>query len=378
VHRDPLHLDAPTRAKARIDEENAMSSTMVVNQTKLEAVVGQALADFGATFSSALMVIGDKLGLYKALAGAGALTPAELASRTGADERYVRPWLVNQAAGGYIAHDSATGRYELTPEQMVALTDETSPFYIGGGFQLVTAAIKAEPRIAEAFKTGGGLAWGEHDHGLFQGTERFFRPGYEANLIQSWIPALDGAESKLHAGAVVADVGCGHGASTLVMARAYPKSRFFGFDFHPASIERARQLAAEEGLADRVVFEVADAAGFPGGSYDLIAYFDCLHDLGDPVGALRHARQAIKPDGSLLIVEPMAGQRDVDNLNPIGRIFSAASVLICTPNALATGPTALGTIATDAALADVAAEGGFGQFRRATETPFNRVFEARP
>jgi SAM-dependent methyltransferase len=355
-----------------------MNGTLTVDPTKLEAVIGRAVADFGATVSSALVVIGDKLGLYKALAGAGPLTPAELAARTGTDERYVRPWLVNQAAGGYVEHDPATGRYSLPPEQAVALTDETSPFYVGGGFQVVTAAIKAEPRIAEAFKTGAGLAWGDHDAGLFQGTERFFRPGYEANLVQSWIPALDGAETRLRAGATVADVGCGHGASTLIMARAYPRSRFFGFDFHAPSIERARRLAVEEGLADRVLFEVASATDFPGAGYDLIAYFDCLHDLGDPVGAMRHARQALAPDGHLLIVEPMAGERDADNLNPVGRIFSAASVLICTPNALATGHTALGTIATDAALGDVVAAGGFSRFRRATETPFNRIFEARP
>jgi SAM-dependent methyltransferase len=351
---------------------------MTVNQSKLEEFVGKAVGDFGATISAALVVIGDKLGLYRSMAGAGPLSPAELAARTGTDERYIHPWLVNQAAGGYLDYDAATGRYELPPEQAVALTDESSPFYVGGGFQVVTAAIKAEPRIAEAFKSGGGMAWGEHDHGLFQGTERFFRPGYEANLITSWIPALDGVEAKLIAGATVADIGCGHGASSLVMAKAYPKSRFFGFDFHAPSIERARELAAEAGLADRVVFDVASATEFPGGDYDLIAYFDCLHDLGDPVGAIRQSRRVIKSDGHLLIVEPMAGERDGDNLNPVGRVFSAASVLVCTPNALATGHTALGTIATEQALREVVTAGGFRRFRRATETPFNRIFEARP
>jgi SAM-dependent methyltransferase len=355
-----------------------MSSTMTVDQGKLEAIVGQAVTDFGGIISSALVVIGDKLGLYKALAGAGPLTPAELAARTGTDEHYVHPWLVNQAAGGYVDYDPTTGRYTLSPEQAVALTDETSPFYVAGGFQLMTSAIKAEPRIAEAFRTGNGLAWGEHDHGLFQGTERFFRPGYEANLVQAWIPALDGADEKLKAGATIADIGCGHGVSTLIMAEAYPKSRFFGFDFHEPSIERARELAAEAGVADRVVFEVASSTDFPGSGYDLITYFDCLHDMGDPVGAMRHARQAVKPDGHLLIVEPMAGDRDADNLNPVGRIYSAASVLICTPNALATGGHALGTIATDQALGEVISTGGFTRFRRATETPFNRIFEARP
>ena len=358
-----------------------MSSTMTVDQTKLEELVHQAVVDFGATISSALVVIGDKLGLYKAMAGVGPLTPAELAARTATDERYLPPWLVNHAAGGYVSYDPATGRYALTPEQAVALTDETSPFYVLGGFQVFTSAMKAEPRIAEAFKTGAGLAWGEHDAGLFHGTERFFRPGYEANLVQQWIPALEGADAKLQAGAIVADVGCGHGASTLIMAKAYPNSRFFGFDIHAPSIERAQELAAADGVADRVVFAVADATGFPGSGYDLVAYFDCLHDLGDPVGALRHARQVIKPDAHLLIVEPMAGERDADNLNPVGRIFSAASVLICTPNALATGGNGhepLGTIATEQALREVATAGGFTRFRRATETPFNRIFEARP
>jgi SAM-dependent methyltransferase len=355
-----------------------MSSTMTVDQTRLETLVGQAVTDLGATFSSALVVIGDSLGLYRAMAGAGPLTPAELAARTETDERYVHPWLVNQASGGYVSFDAATGRYFLSPEQAVMLTDETSPFFVVGGFEVATAAIKAEARIASAFEDGGGLGWGEHDAGLFRGTERFFRPGYEANLVQSWIPAMDGAETRLKTGATVADIGCGHGASTLVMARAFPNSRFFGFDFHAPSIERARQLAAEEGLADRVVFDVARATDFPGSEYDLITYFDCLHDLGDPDGAVRHARQAIASDGHLLIVEPMAGERDADNLNLVGRIFSAASVLICTPNALATGQTALGTIATDRVLGDVVTGGGFTHFRRVCETPFNRIFEARP
>lgn len=354
------------------------STTMTVDEETLQAFVGKAVEEFGAIVSAALVVIGDKLGLYQAMAGAGPLTPGELAARTGTDERYVHPWLVNQAAGGYVAHDPATGRYWLPPEQAVALTDETSPFYVGGGFQVLTAAMKAEPRIAAAFKTGAGLAWGEHDPGLFQGTERFFRPGYEANLVQSWIPALDGLEEKLRAGATVADVGCGHGVHTLIMAEAYPKSRFFGFDSHPPSIVRAREMAAEAGLADRAVFAVASATDFPGSSYDLIAYFDCLHDMGDPDGALRHARQALKPDGHVLIVEPMAGERDADNFTPVGRIYSAASVLICTPNAIATGGEALGTIASERSLREVAAAGGFTRFRRATETPFNRIFEARP
>jgi len=356
----------------------AMSTMMTVDQGKLDAFVGKAIEDFGAAVSSALVVIGDKLGLYRALAGAGPLTPAELAARTDTSEQYVHPWLVNQAAGGYVSYDPASGRYSLPPEQAVALTDETSPYCVLGGFQVLTSAMKAEPRIAAAFRTGAGLAWGEHDPGLFEGTERFFRPGYAANLAASWIPALDGAEGKLRAGATVADVGCGHGISTIIMAEAYPNSRFFGFDNHAPSIARARELAAEAGLAGRVVFEVASATDFPGSNYDLIAYFDCLHDMGDPVGAARHARAALKADGHALLVEPMAGERDDDNFNPVGRIYSAASVLVCTPNALATGGTALGTIATEQALRETLLAGGFTRFRRATETPFNRIFEARP
>lgn len=355
-----------------------MTTTMTIDEGKLEAFVGKIVEDLGATASAALVVLGDKLGLYKALAGAGPLTAAELAARTGTSEQYVHPWLVNQAASGNISYDPAMGRYTLPPEQAVAFTDETSPYCVLGGFQVITSALKAEPRIEEAFRSGGGLAWGEHDHGLFEGTERFFRPGYQASLTTSWIPALDGAEAKLQTGATVADIGCGHGASTLIMARAYPRSRFFGFDSHAASITRARELAAAEGLADRVVFDVADAASFPGSNYDLIAYFDCLHDMGDPVGAASHARTALKPDGHVLLVEPMAGERDDDNFNPVGRIYSAASVLVCTPNALATGDHALGTIATERALRDTFTAAGFRRFRRATETPFNRIFEARP
>ena len=355
-----------------------MVTTATVDQEKLEAFVGKAIGDFGATFSAALVVLGDKLGLYRALAGAGALTPAELAARTGTDAHYVHPWLVNQAAGGYVEYDPATGRYALPPEQAVALTDETSPYCVLGGFQVITAAIKAEPRIAEAARAGSGLAWGNQDSALFEGTERFFRPGYEANLIESWIPALDGAEAKLRAGATAADIGCGHGVSTILMAQAYPSSRFFGFDSHAPSIARAKELAAEAGVADRAVFAVASATDFPGQAYDLIAYFDCLHDMGDPLDAVRHARAALKPDGHVLLVEPMAGERDEENFNPVGRVYSAASVLVCTPNALATGHTALGTIATERAEREVFAAGGFTRFRRATETPFNRIFEARP
>ncbi|MBV9852468.1 MAG: methyltransferase domain-containing protein [Armatimonadetes bacterium] len=347
------------------------------DEAKLMAFLGRVVGDFGAAMSAALAHIGDKLGLYRAMAQAGPLTSAELAQRTGTAERYVREWLINQAAGGYIEYDPAAGRYHLPPEQAVALADEASPFFVGGGFQLVTALAKAEPRITEAFRTGEGMCWGEHDPELFEGTERFFRSSYLAHLVSDWIPALDGVETKLTAGAKVADVGCGHGASTIIMARAYPHSRFFGFDNHAPSIERARRAAAEAGVADRVTFEVAQATEFPGSDYDLIAFFDCLHDMGDPTGAARRACGALAPGGTAMIVEPMAGERTEENFNPVGRVYSAASVLCCTPNAICAGGPALGTVASDQALRDVVLAGGFTRFRRATQTPFNRVFEAR-
>ncbi len=355
------------------------ATTPSIDEAKLQAFLSKAVGDFGTAASAALVAIGDKVGLYKAMAGAGPLTSTELAERTGTVERYVREWLVNQAAAGFLEYDPASGRYTLPPEHALALTEESSPFYVGGGYQVITAAMKAQPRIAAAFRSGAGLPWGEQDPNLFEGTERFFRSGYMASLVSSWIPALEGVEAKLQAGATVADVGCGHGASTIVMAQAYPRSRFFGFDSHAPSIERAREAAAEAGVSEWVIFAVAGATDFPGRDYDLIAYFDCLHDMGDPVGAIRHARAALAPDGTALIVEPMAGERVEDNFNPVGVIYSAASVLVCTPNALATGHgTALGTIATEAALREVVTAGGLSRFRRAAETPFNRIFEARP
>ena len=348
-----------------------------VDEKKLEAFVGKVVGDFGATLSSILAYMGQKLGLYTALREAGAVTPEALAKRTGLTERYVREWLLNQAAGGYLAYDPATGRYYLPPEQAVALTDDASPFFVGGGFYVIKAMLRAEPRITEAFRKGGGMFWGEHDPDLFVGTERFFRPGYATHLTAEWIPALDGVERKLQAGAKVADVGCGHGASTLIMAQAYPKSRFWGFDSHEASIEHAKQAAAAAGLGDRVVFEVVEAAHIPLKGYDLICFFDCLHDMGHPEEACRRACEALAPDGSALIVEPMAGNRPEENFNPIGRTFSAASTLCCTANAMAHGGSALGAVATEDALARTVRAGGFTKFRRATETPFNRIFEAR-
>lgn len=348
-----------------------------IDETRLMSFMEKVVGDFGSAMSIALSLIGDRLGLYKAMAGAGPLTSGQLAERTGTTERYVREWLVNQAAGGYIDYDPDTGCYSICDEHAVALTDENSPFFLCGGFQVVTALIKAEARIGEAFKTGDGMLWGEHDHNLFEGTERFFRPSYIGSLMPAWIPALDGVQEKLEAGASVADVGCGHGASTILMARAFPNSRFHGFDNHALSIERACRAAEEAGVADRVTFEVAGATDFPGSGYDLVTFFDCLHDMCDPVGAAGRAAETLASDGTVMIVEPMAGERIEENLNPVGRVFSGASVLCCTPNSLACGGPALGTIATEAQLRAVVAEGGLSRFRRATETPFNRVFEAR-
>lgn len=353
------------------------TQTTAVSEEKIHAFLGKAVTDGGAAMASALVVLGDRLGLYKAMRGAGPLTPAELARRTNLNERYVREWLLNQAAGEYLTYDAAAGTYTLPEEHAIALTDENSPAYIGGMFSIVAAFVRAEPRIEQAFRTGDGMLWGEHDPILFPATERFFRPGYAANLVANWIPTLDGVAAKLEAGGKVADVGCGHGASTIILAQAYPNSCFHGFDVHAPSIEAAREAAQAAGLSDRVKFEVASAQDYPGTDYDLVAFFDCLHDMGDPVGAIRHTAAALATDGTSLIVEPMAGRNVEDNFNIVGRFYSGASVLCCTPNAVGSGGTALGTVASDEALRDVAAKGGLSRFRRATETPFNRIFEAK-
>ena len=352
---------------------------MPVDEDKLMAFMGQAVTDMSAALSVALMAVGDKLGLYKAMAGAGPLKSAEVAERTGTTERYVREWLNNQVAGGYIAYDPATGRYELGDEQAFALADEDSPVFLGGVFDVLGACWAAEERITEAFKTGEGVGWHEHHPRLFGGTERFFRPGYKANLTTSWIPALDGVEDKLKSGGKVADVGCGHGASTIIMAKAYPKSTFTGLDYHQGSIDAARMRAEDAGVADRVDFEVASAKDFGGHDYDLVCYFDCLHDMGDPVGAAAHARDALKSDGTVLLVEPFANDKVEDNVNPVGRMFYAASTFLCTPASLSQEVgLALGAQAGEQRLHDVFTEAGYSSFRRATETPFNLVLEARP
>ncbi|NMH96284.1 methyltransferase domain-containing protein [Pseudonocardia acidicola] len=349
-----------------------------VDENTLMEFVGKVVADLGALASAPLVVLGDQLGLYRAMADGEPVTAAELADRTGTAERYVREWLAAQAAGGYVAYDG-DGRFHLEPEQAVALTDENSPACVLGGFEGFTAAVKVAPRLVEAFRTGAGIGWDEQDPGLFRGTARFFRPGYAANLVDFWLPALDGVVERLTRGARVADVGCGFGHSTLLMAEAFPASRFAGYDYHPESIEAARKQAAEAGLGDRVSFEVAAATDFPGQDFDLITYFDCLHDMGDPAGALTHAREALTPDGTVMMVEPYAGEEVADNLNPVGRLFYAASTLVCTPASLAQQVgAALGAQAGESRLREVAHDSGFTRFRRAAETPFNLVLEARP
>jgi len=356
---------------------SAVTQPAPINEDKMNAFLGKVVGDFGAALSSSLVYIGQKLGLYKALASSGSSTPAELAANTATTERYVREWLINQAASGYVEYDVESGRFSLSPEQAAALTDESSPFYVGGGFYVIKAMTHAVNRIEDGFKNGGGMLWGEHDPDLFVGTERFFRPGYATHLTASWIPALTGIEEKLKAGGKVADIGCGHGSSTVIMAQAYPNSRFWGFDNHPKSIETAHQRAKDAGVSDRVTFEVANASELPDQQYDMVAFFDCLHDMGDPVGACRRAVEILADDGCALIVEPMAGNTVEENFNIIGRTFSGASTLCCTSNSLALNGPALGAVAPESAIREVVLAGGFTQFRRATETPFNRVFEAR-
>jgi len=354
-----------------------ISTNAPFNEEKLQNFLGRVVGDFGAALSSVLSYMGIKLGLYNALGENEGLTSAELAAKTNTTERYVREWLLNQAASGYVEYDSASGKYSLSPEQKLALTDETSQFYVGGGFYVVKAMMNAQPRIIEAFQNGGGMLWGEHDSDLFIGTEKFFRPGYQMHLIADWIPSLTGIEDKLKAGGKIADVGCGHGASSIILAGAYPNSQIYGFDNHEPSIKHAQSVAEKTGLTDRVKFEVASASDFPDEQYDLICFFDCLHDMGDPQSAVKRAFETLKSDGSVLIVEPMAGNSVEENFNPVGRTFSAASTLCCTANAIAQGGTALGAVASEDALKETVFAGGFKAFRRATETPFNRIFEVR-
>ena len=350
---------------------------MAINEAKLNEFMGNFVRDMGAVAHASTIVIGDQLGLYKALAEKP-MTAGVLATKTGCDARYVLEWLSAQAASGYAQYDAATQQFSLSEEQALALAVEGSPAFIPGAFQIAIAMFAAVPKLIEAFKSGAGLGWHEQHAALFTGTERFFRPGYAANLVGSWIPALEGVEPKLKAGARVADVGCGHGASTIIMAQAYPNSHFIGFDYHAPSINYAREAAAKAGVADRVTFDVARAQDFPGNGFDLVAVFDCLHDMGDPVGASKHVKQALKPDGTWLIVEPFANDKLEDNLNPIGRIFYSASTCICTPASRSQEVgLCLGAQAGEGRLRAVVGKGGFSHFRRATETPFNLIFEAR-
>jgi SAM-dependent methyltransferase len=350
-----------------------------VDGDKLMQFVLRAVDEVGATLNTALVVMGDKLGLYRALADSEGLTPGELAQRAGTAERYTREWLNAQAAGGYVDYDPDSGRYRLPPEQAVALTDATSPAYLPGFFQVALGSVIDSPKIVEVARSGAGVGWHEHVHDVHEGCERFFRPGYNAHLTAEWLPALEGVVEKLERGALVADIGCGHGASTILMAQAFPESTFVGSDYHGGSIETARSRAQEAGVADRVRFEVEPAAAYGGTGYDLVTTFDCLHDMGDPVGASRHVLGTLKPDGTWMIVEPYAGDRIEDNLNPVGRAYYGFSTLLCTPASLSQEVgLALGAQAGEARIRDVVQAGGFTRFRRAAETPFNLVYEARP
>ena len=351
---------------------------MAIDETKLNDFMGRFVGDLGAVMHAATVVVGDQLGLYKRLAE-GPSDVESLARLTDTDPRYLREWLSAQAASGYVDYDAATQRFSLSEEQAFALAQEGSPAFIPGAFQIAVAQFKAIPKMMQAMRTGLGLGWHEHDAALFHGTERFFRPGYAANLVGSWIPALEGMQARLMAGARVADVGCGHGASTVIMAQAYPASTFVGFDYHEPSVAHARKAADDAGVGDRVTFEVARAQDFPGEGYDLVAMFDCLHDMGDPVGAAAHVRASLKPDGIWLIVEPFANDLLEDNLNPVSRIFYSASTFICTPASRSQEVGAcLGAQAGEGRLRDVVTQGGFKRFRRAAQTPFNLVLEARP
>lgn len=355
------------------------SQTRPIDSDKLNVLLGQAVHDMGAALHAALIVIGDRLGLYRAMADGNPVTSAQLAERTGTAERYIREWLNANAASKYLEYQPDSQTYSMTPEQAFILGMDDTPVHLPGFFHMVASCMKDEDKLVETFRTGKGFGWHEHEKGLFEGCERFFRPNYLANLTASWIPALDGVEEKLRRGGRIADVGCGHGASTILMAQAYPASEFKGFDYHAASLDRARQQAEKAGVADRVTFELAPAKSFPGSDYDLVAFFDCLHDMGDPAGAASHVRQALASDGTWMIVEPFAGNDVSANLNPVGRIYYSASTVICVPASLSQEVAlGLGAQAGEPKIREVVTAGGFTRFRRAAETPFNLVFEARP
>ena len=355
------------------------SASQPIDESKLNEFMGKAVADMGAAIHGVMILLGDRLGLYKAMADSRPVTSEELANRTSLTERYVREWLNSNAASGYVTYDAAAKTFTLPPEQALALAVDDSPVFLPGAFQILSACYNDATKIENAFRTGQGVGWHEHHHDLFHGTERFFRPNYNANLVSSWIPALDGVEAKLRSGARVADVGCGLGASTILMAKSYPKSTFIGFDYHGKSIELAREAAAQAGVTDQTHFEVAAAKAFPGNDYDFVAFFDCLHDMGDPAGAASHVRSALKPDGTWMIVEPFAGDTPESNHNPIGRIFYSASTMLCVPASMSQEVgAALGAQAGENNIRKVVEAGRFTRFRRAAQTPFNLVFEARP
>jgi len=357
----------------------ATAATPTINQDRLMQILGKAVTEIGAAMNGALIALGDRLGLYKAMAGVGPMTSEDLAAKTGLSERYLREWLSAQAAGDLVEYDPAARTFTLTNEYALLLAHENGPAFLPAAYEIMKSLVIDEPRLAEAFRTGEGVGWDEHHPCLFSGTERFFKPGYLMNLVSSWLPALDGVVAKLEAGAQVADIGCGHGASTIIMAQQYPKSRFWGFDYHEGSIESARKAAEHAGVSDRCSFEIASAKVYPGTQYDLVACFDCLHDMGDPSGAAAHVRQSLKPDGTWLIVEPFAHDELEKNLNPVGRVFYCASTMICTPASKAQEVgAALGAQAGEKRLREAVMRGGFTRFRRATETPYNLVFEARP
>ena len=351
----------------------------MINETRLHEFVHKMLGDLGGALSVPLVRIGDRLGFYKTLNANGPMTPAELAIKTDTAERYVREWLSHQAASGYLSYDSSTGRFSLPPEQAMVFAEPDSPVYLQGGFDLAMTMMENQALVEPAFRTGRGVGWGDQSQCLFCAAGRFFRPGYHNSLVSAWLPALDGVTEKLRHGATVADVGCGHGFSTVMMARAFPNSTFVGYDFHPGSVEQARKHAEQHGVTANARFEVAAASEFPGKDLDLVTFFDCLHDMGDPVGAARHVRQALKPDGSWMIVEPAAGDRLEDNLNPVSRLYYAASTMICVPTSLDQPVgAAFGAQAGFKKLASALSEGGFSRVRKATETPFNMILEARP
>ena len=348
-----------------------------MDEAKLHEFMGKLVTDMGGAAMIANVILGEELGLYRAMADSRPVTPEELAAKTGCHTRLIREWLSAQAAAGYIEHSE--GQFRLPPEQALALAVEDSPVFVAGGAVVLASLFLDKEKMVAAMRGNGALAWGEHHPSMFGGTERFFRPGYRAHLVAEWLPALDGVVPKLEAGATVADVGCGHGASTVILAQAYPASRFTGFDYHAPSITTATQRARDGGVADRVTFAQATAKDYPGQDYDLICFFDCLHDMGDPVGAARHAYQALKPDGTVLLVEPFAGEHLQENSTPVGRLFYAASTFICTPNSLSQEVgLGLGAQAGEARLREVFREAGFTRFRRATDTPFNLICEAKP